>query len=467
MTATTEGNSGATARIAIIGAGPAGFYATDYLLKNGDIPVAVDLYDRLPTPHGLVRAGVAPDHAKIKNVTAKFEKTATLDGFRFFGNVDIGQDVSVEELCQHYHQILFTTGAQVDRRLGLPGEDLPRSYSATEFVAWYNGHPDYCDHVFDLSHKSAVIIGVGNVAVDVARILCRTTDELKTTDIADYAIDALASSNITEIHMLGRRGPAQAAFTNPEVKELGELPDADLVISPRDMELDNATETYLEENSDRLTLKKLEILTTASKTAPSGKRKKLFIHFLTSPTAFVGDDTGVTGVDTVRNELYLDDRGNIRPRATGETSHLPAGIVFRSVGYRGVAIPGVPFRDDWGTIPHKRGRILSSPDGEPVTGLYAAGWIKRGPSGVIGTNKADAVETAKSMLEDITSRTVLPGDKPAPDETADFIRSRVPDLFTFGDWRTIDTKEISRGSEQNRPRRKFTSYDTLIQARDS
>lgn len=460
-----QGTTDNPTRIAIIGAGPAGFYAADYLLKNGD--VEVDMYDRLPTPHGLVRAGVAPDHAKIKNVTAKFEKTASLDGFRFFGNVDIGADITVEELQQHYHQILFTTGAQVDRRLGLPGEDLPRSYSATEFVAWYNGHPDYCDHEFDLSHESVVIIGVGNVAVDVARILCRTTEELRTTDIADYAIDALDKSKVTEVHMLGRRGPAQAAFTNPEVKELGELCDADLVINPRDMQLDDATNAFLEENSDRLTLKKLEILNTAASEAPSGKRKRLFIHFLTSPTAFTGDESGVTAVETVRNELYTDDRGRIRPRSTSETEVLPAGVVFRSVGYRGVSIPGVPFRDDWGTMPHEAGRVLDAPDGSPVVGLYAAGWIKRGPSGVIGTNKADAVETAKSMLEDAASGRVLEVINPDRQATFDYVNSRVGDLFTFGDWQRVDEQEISRGSEQNRPRRKFTSYQTLIDAKNN
>ncbi|NND72770.1 MAG: FAD-dependent oxidoreductase [Rhodothermales bacterium] len=452
-------------RIAIIGAGPAGFYASDYLLRNGDDKVEVDLYDRLPTPHGLVRAGVAPDHEKIKNVTRKFEKTAEHSAFRFFGNVDIGVDITVDELKNHYHQILFTTGAQVDRRLGIPGEDLPRSYSATEFVAWYNGHPDYSELEFDLSVESAVIVGVGNVAVDVARILCRTTGELRVTDIADYAIDALAQSNIREVHMLGRRGPAQAAFTNPEIKELGEMADADLVISPRDVDLDPATLRFLEDHSDRIVTKKLEILTGASQNELSGKSCRLFIHFLTSPTALKGDDSGVTAVETVRNELYLDDRGSIRPRATDEIGELKAGVVFRSVGYRGVAVPGVPFRDDWGTIPHDGGRILDAPEGSPVTGLYAAGWIKRGPSGVIGTNKADAVESAQAMLEDAAAGVTLSPSVTDGVETEGIIRTRVPDSFSWSDWRIVDEKECARGAEQDRPRVKFTSYDTLVKAK--
>ena len=452
-------------RVAIIGAGPAGFFAADYLLKQSEVTVEVDMYDRLPTPHGLVRAGVAPDHGKIKNVTAKFEKTAGMDGFRFFGNVDIGRDISLADLKQHYHQILFTTGAQVDRKLGLPGEDLPRSYSATEFVAWYNGHPDYCNHVFDLSHESVVIIGVGNVAVDVARILCRTIEELSTTDIADYAIDALNESKVKEVHMLGRRGPAQAAFTNPEVKELGELPDADFIVDPRDMILDDATKILLEENNDRLTRKKLEILEQASLNKPSKKSRRLYLHFLSSPVEFIGDGSGVSGVEVVRNELFTDGRGSIRPRATDEKIVIPAGIVFRSVGYRGVAIPDVPFREDWGTIPHAGGRILDTPDGQHVTGLYAAGWIKRGPSGVIGTNKADAVESAQAILEDAASGKVLDPETSSSESILTFVKSRVPDLFTFSDWQRVDAKEIARGAAQNRPRSKFTSYDELIEAK--
>ena len=452
-------------RIAIIGAGPAGFYAADHLLKNKKVPVEVDLYDKLPTPHGLVRNGVAPDHEKIKNVTRKYEATATLPGFRFYGNVDIGTDVSVEDLKKYYHQILFTTGAQVDRRLGIPGEDLNRSYSATEFVAWYNGHPDYVNREFDLSVESVVIVGVGNVAVDVARILCRTFEELSTTDIADHALDALSQSNVREVHMLGRRGAAQAAFTNPEIKELANMQDADLMIDPADVELDDASRQFLEENPDRLTTKKLEILTGASEAGPSGKSRKLYIHFLTSPTELRGDEDGVHEVATVRNELYLAD-GRIRPRATDSTDVIPAGVVFRSVGYRGVAVSGVPFREDWGTIPNDRGRILTEPKGEQVTGLYSAGWIKRGPSGVIGTNKADAVETANCMLEDAVNGLMLNPTETDPSAVDAFVGNSA-DVFTWADWRKIDEAECARGEAQGRPRRKFATYEELTAARDS
>ena len=260
-------------RVAIIGAGPTGFYAADHLLKQKGHVVEVDLFDRLPTPYGLVRAGVAPDHQKIKSVTAAFDKVAAHPRFRFFGGVEFGRDLTAADLRRHYHQIVYTTGAQTDRRMGIPGEDLKGSHPATEFVAWYNGHPDYRDLRFDLSHERAAVVGVGNVAVDVARILCRSAEELAKTDIADYALEALRKSRIKEVYLLGRRGPAQAAFTNPEVKELGELADADVSVVPDEVELDPLSRAALRANPDRATAKKVEILQGYALRKPSGKSK--------------------------------------------------------------------------------------------------------------------------------------------------------------------------------------------------
>ena len=380
------GSADTPLRVAVIGAGPAGFYASAHLLKQKELNIEVDLYDKLPTPFGLVRGGVAPDHQKIKSVTRQYDKIASNPRFRFFGNVELGKHVTVEDLLQYYHQICYTTGTQTDRNLGIPGESLDRSHSATEFVAWYNGHPDYRHLTFDLSQKSVVVIGVGNVAVDVARILCRTGEELEKTDIADYALEALRKSNVEEVHMLGRRGPAQAAFTNPEVKELGEMEDADGFVLPEEAILDPLSKADLEANPDRKISRKLEIIEGLTETPVTAKSKKLVIRFLISPIELVDDGHGAVGsVKLVKNELYRNDKGTLRPRSTDVTETLEAGLVFRSVGYRGVPLPGVPFNDDWGLILNEKGRVLNPDTKQPLVGQYTAGWIKRGPSGVIGT----------------------------------------------------------------------------------
>ncbi|RMH65251.1 MAG: NADP oxidoreductase, partial [Bacteroidetes bacterium] len=278
-------------RVAIIGAGPAGFYAAGHLLGQSDLTVEVDLFDKLPTPHGLVRAGVAPDHQKIKNVTRVFDRIAALPGFRFFGNVCLGEHVTVDDLKRHYHQILYATGAQTDRTLGIPGEDLYGSHSATEFVAWYNGHPEFKDRTFDLAQERVAVIGVGNVAIDVARILCRTPEELERTDIADYALDALRASRVREVFILGRRGPAQAKFTNAEIKELGELEGADVCVPPDEAELDPLSAAELE-NAPRSVVTNVEIVQAYARRPLSGKPKRLTIRFLVSPVEVLDDGTG-------------------------------------------------------------------------------------------------------------------------------------------------------------------------------
>jgi len=452
-------------RVAIVGAGPAGYYAAEALLKQDDVVVEVDMFDRLPTPYGLVRAGVAPDHQKIKNVTAAFDKVAAHPRFRFFGGVELGRHLTVEDLRAHYHQILYSTGAQTDRRMGIPGEDLQGSHPATEFVAWYNGHPDYRDCRFDLSQERVAVVGVGNVAVDVVRILCRTPEELEKTDIAEHALEALRRSRVKEVYLLGRRGPAQAAFTNPEIKELGELADADVIVRPEEVELDEVSRAALERSGDRATMKKVEILQSFARRPPAGKRRRLYLRFLVSPVELMGDDRGrVTGIRLVRNTLYATESGAIQAKPTNEFEELPVGLVFRSVGYRGVPLPGVPFNESWGVILNERGRVLDPATRRPVVGEYAAGWIKRGPTGVIGTNKPDAAETVACMLEDARNGAVLSPAHPDRAAAERLVRERQPRYVSYEDWLKLDELEISRGRRLGRPRVKFCSVEEMLEA---
>ncbi len=462
---TTTGTAARPLRVAIIGAGPTGFYVADHLLRNTGVAVEVDMFDRLPTPYGLVRLGVAPDHQKIKFVTNAFDKVAASPGFRFFGGVDFGKHVTLADLKTHYHQIVYCTGAQTDRRMGIPGEDLAGSHPATEFVAWYNGHPDYRDCVFDLSQESVAVVGVGNVAVDVVRILCRTPEELATTDIADYALDALRKSRVREVYLLGRRGPAQAAFTNPEIRELGELPDADITAEPAEVELDPLSRAAVERSQDRPTLKKVEILREYARRPVSGKSKRLVLRFLVSPVELIGDDTGrVAAMRLVRNELYATSTGALQPRATDRFEEIPVGLVFRSVGYRGVPLSGVPFNESWGVILNDKGRVLDPGTKQPLVGEYTAGWIKRGPTGVIGTNKPDAAETVACMFEDLARGAVLEPAHPEAAAADAFVRQRQPSFVSYADWLKLDAIEVAQGRAQGRPRVKLTSVEEMFAA---
>ncbi len=452
-------------RVAVVGSGPAGFYTAEHLLKQTDVSVTVDMFDRLPTPYGLVRFGVAPDHEKIKNVTRVFDKVAARENFRFFGNVDVGTHVTLDDLRQHYHQICFATGAQTDRRMGIPGEDLQGSHPATEFVAWFNGHPDFRDYQFDLSAKRVAVVGVGNVAVDVARILCRTPEELEQTDIADYALEALRHSKVEEVYMLGRRGPAQAAFTNPEVRELGELPGADIVVLPGEAALDVLSQAELDESQDRTVKKKVEIVQGFAERKSEGKPRRLTIRFLVSPVELLGNDEGrVKSMRVVKNALYQTETGNLRPKATDEFEELPVDLVFRSVGYQGIPLPGLPFDDKWAVVLNVNGRVVQNDTEEPVLGIYVSGWIKRGPTGVIGTNKPDGAETVRTMLEDLAAGSVLePGDSD-PASVADLVRQRQPDLISYEDWLRLNQLEMAKGKPLGRPRVKFTSTVDMLAA---
>jgi ferredoxin--NADP+ reductase len=437
-------------RVAVVGSGPAGFYAAGALL-GADTPVEVDMIERLPTPWGLVRLGVAPDHPKIKSVSRAFERIAAQPGFRFVGNVEIGRDIHHRDLVELYDAVVYAVGAQSDRRMGIPGEDLPGSWAATEFVAWYNGHPDHQHLEFDLSGKRAVVIGNGNVAVDVARMLALTPEELAPTDTADAAIEAIGGSGIEEIVMVGRRGPAQAAFTTPELIELGELAGADVIVDAADLEGAEPEDTNSERN--------LEVLREYAAREPEGKPKRLVLRFLQSPAAIEGVER-VEAIELVRNRLEVDDAGTLRAVATDERETLEAGIVFRSVGYRGVALPEVPFDERSGTIPNERGRVTDD-TGNSAPGVYVAGWIKRGPSGVIGTNKKDATETVELLLEDLR-------DAPRKGKTADdvdaLLLERGARPVLYAGWTTIDELERTAGEKLGRPRVKLCTWDELLAA---
>ena len=462
---TTLGTTENPLRVAIVGSGPAAFYAADYLMKQPPLVVEIDMFDRLPTPYGLVRGGVAPDHQKIKSVTKVFEAIATRPNFRFYGNVEMGKHLTLADFKDHYHQILYAVGAQTDRRMGIPGEDLIGSHPATEFVAWYNGHPDFRDCQFDLSAERVAVVGVGNVAIDVARILSLTPKELAVTDMADYAIDALSHSRVKEVYLLGRRGPAQAAFTNPEIKELGELEDADAIVLPEEAQLDPLSQADVAARNDPTLQKKVEILQGFAQRAPLGKSRKLFVRFLISPVELLGDSAGrVVKMRTVRNVLYKTDTGTISPQPTDQFGALDVGLVFRSVGYRGMPLADVPFNEKWGVILNEKGRVIDPASRLPLPGQYASGWIKRGPSGVIGTNKPDSVETAVCMLEDVQKNVTLLPTQANAVSIDKLVRERQPKFFSFADWKELDKLEVAKGAVQGRPRVKFTCVDEMLVA---
>ena len=446
-------------RVAIVGSGPSGFYAAQALIKAG-IEVQIDIFDRLPCPYGLVRLGVAPDHQKIKNVIGVFERIAAKPNCRFLGNVTVGRDVTIQELRRHYDALIFANGAESDRRLNIPGEDLAGSHTATEFVAWYNGHPDYRDREFDLSKETAVVIGQGNVAVDVCRILAKTVDELKYTDIAQHALDALAESRVKDIYMVGRRGPVQAKFTQLEIKEMGQLEDCDPIVQAEDLQFDPVSQAEYDDPNNKSAQRIIPILTELASRKGAEKARRLHILFKKSPVEIRGGER-VQSIVLENNEL-VGEPFAVKARGTGATEELACGLLFRSVGYRGVPMPGVPFDDERGIVPNEEGRVMDG--GGAVRGLYAAGWIKRGPSGVIGTNKPDSQETVSALLEDLPN--LEPCQTPETDQILDLLAERGVRVVSFEDWKKIDQVEIQRGQEKGKPREKFPSTGEMLAALD-
>ncbi len=447
-------------RVAVVGAGPSGFYATEALLKS-DVPVCVDLIERLPSPYGLVRSGVAPDHPKLKQAIEVYKKVAEREGFRLLGNVTVGEDVTPQELSECYHAVIYACGAETDRRLGIDGEDLPGSHTATEFVGWYNGHPDYRDREFDFSHETAVIIGQGNVAADVARILSKSVDELKHTDIAQHALDALAESRIRTIAVVGRRGPVQAKFTGKELREFLELENCQTLIDPAELELNEASAAELEDQKLGAVPRK-NYESFQQMTPKEGKSRTCRMMFCRSPVEILGD-ARIECVVLERNELSGEPFSQ-RASGTGETEELECGLLFRSIGYRGVSIEGVPFYDSWGVIPNQAGRILEEQDGAVVPGLYTTGWIKRGPSGIIGTNRACAVETVGSLLEDLNS---LPEDRGGTEALLALLQGRGTRVVEFSEWQKIDAEEVRLGEPKGKPREKFTRREEMLAVLES
>lgn len=447
-------------RVAIIGAGPAGFYAAESLLKKSDLSLTIDFFNRFPTPFGLVRDGVSPDHQSIKSVIRIFDKILADPRVRFFGNVNYGSDIHHDELKRFYDQIIYAYGAQADRRMGIPGEDLPNSYPATAFVGWYNGHPDYCTLPIDLSCERAVVVGNGNVAMDVARMLVLSPDVLMKTDIADHALERLRESKVREVVVLGRRGPAQAAFKNPEIKELGKLDGVDILVDPRDLELDPISTATIEQ--DRSAKINLDILRDYAARTEHSAPRRIIMRFLASPVEILGTDGHITAVKIEHNALVPDARGSLQAQGTGEFETIEAGLVLRSIGYRSVPVEGVPFNFKNHTINNISGRVVQPETGEPLPGEYVVGWAKRGPSGLIGNNKPDSAATVESMLADLETLPAISDDQRDPSQIEDFLREREVDYVTYKDWKILDQYEISCGAPHGRPRVKLTTVTEML-----
>jgi ferredoxin--NADP+ reductase len=457
------GTPDAPLRVAIIGSGPSGFYAAEHLQEQDGLEVQIDMYDRLPTPFGLVRGGVAPDHQKIKSVTRVYDKIAAHPEFRFYGNVEMGRDITHDDLTAYYHAIIYAVGARTDRRMGIPREHLPGSHSATEFVGWYNAHPDFRHLGFDLSSESAAVVGNGNVAMDLARILASPPEVLTQTDIAEHALRALSENGIREIHVLGRRGPAQAAFTNKELKELGELPGVDVVVDPAVVELDPLSAAEVERTPNRTRDRNLEILRGFAARPPTGASRRIVLHFLVSPVEIVGSER-VERLRIVHNELDESEDGSIRPRPTERTTTLPVRLVFRAIGYQGVPLPGIPFDAMRGVIPNEAGRIIDPVGGGPVEGEYVVGWIKRGPQGIIGTNKPDSQETVDMLLADLHAGNLHKLEVPPRAVLERLLSERRRDFVSYEDWQLIDMLEQERGKAIGSPRVKFSRVEEMLHA---
>lgn len=432
-----------TIKVAVIGSGPSGFYTVDALLK-GDPDVQIDMIERLPTPFGLIRGGVAPDHQTTKKVSRVYEKTALSDRVDYFGNVEVGRDVSLDELKEFYDAIVLAVGAPRDRKLGIPGEDKVGVFGSADFVGWYNGHPDFTELNPNLNTSTVVVIGNGNVAVDAARVLVKTPEEMAETDIADHAADAIEAAPITDVYMVGRRGPIEAKFTNVELREMGKLHNCIPVIDASQL-----PETVEGEWSDRdLRLKERNLATMKEfpEVDPTGKTKRVHFTFYAKPVEILGGDT----VEGIRMERTRVEDG--RSVGTGEFFEIECGLVIPAIGYYSEPFPGVPFDEANGIVVHDEGRVGD--------GVYAAGWIKRGPTGVIGTNKPDGEIAATQIFEDVTD-----SDKPGHPALAALLDERGVRVVTYDDWKAIEAAEIA-SAKPGAPRRKMVTVDTMIEALD-
>lgn len=436
--------------VAVVGSGPSGFYAAGGLLDRDDLDVRVDMYERLPTPWGLVRFGVAPDHPKIKSVSSVYAKTAADESFRFFGNVEVGTDVTRDELAERYDAVIYAVGTPSDRRLGIPGEDLPGSVAAVDFVGWYNGHPDYADRSFDLSGERAVVIGNGNVALDVARILCSPVESLAKTDIADHALEALRHSNITEVLVVGRRGPAQTSFTTPELRELPEFTQAMVDVRP-----DEVAEIPDEDQLPKVAQRNLQVLRQYAEQSPEPGSRHIAMRFRRSPIELRGDDR-VRQLVLGHNELRTAENGRVVAHDTGEREVVDTGLVLRAVGYRGAPLAGLPFDDKRAIIPNEQGRIIGTER------EYVVGWIKRGPTGIIGTNRKDAMETVQRLIADLEDGSLVRHATTDPDTVEEWLLKHQPDLVTEHGWRRIDASELAAGERTGRPRIKLCTTEELL-----
>lgn len=442
-------------QIAVVGSGPSGFYAAEALLRCGH-PVRINIFERLPTPFGLVRSGVAPDHPKLKQSISVFERIVQSPEVNFFGNVTVGLDISVEELRETHHAIVFAYGSQNDRRMNIPGEDLTGSHTATEFVGWYNGHPDYRDRNFDLDQEAVAIIGQGNVAADVCRILTKPVDQLRTSDIAEHALDELSRSRVRDIYVIGRRGPAQAKFTTKELRELTAISDSVATVDPSDLSLGSACQTELSDHTNAAAAKNLEIFRSISVNSPGSAKRTIHFRFYASPVELLGMQR-VQQLSLVRNALQGPAFSQVAI-PSGAIQNLSCGLVFRSIGYQGSPMPGLPFDFSRGILPNRKGRIV---DGERTqSGMYVTGWLKRGPSGIIGTNRADSIETVEALLADLP--VLLTAPKLGMESLMPILERRCGCIVQLADWQSIDAAEIERGRKRGKPREKFVRIEDML-----
>ena len=445
-------------RVAVVGAGPSAFYTAEALLKQTP-GIQVDLFDRLPVPFGLVRTGVAPDHQNIKGVVKIYDKIAATPGFRFFGNVRLGRDLAVDDLTAHYHQVVYAFGCESDTKLAVPGEDLAGVHAATDFVGWYNGHTDHRAHRFDLANARRVaIVGNGNVAMDVARVLLAPAEHLAPTDIADHALEVLRTSRVEEVVLLGRRGPAQAAFSPKEIEEIAELPDVDVLVDPADAAVDPLSASWLEKEGARSQQRNVKFLQERAAAGPSGKRKRLRCRFLVGPTEILGAGK-VQQVRIEHMQLVAAADGTPRPQPRGTSEELAVDLLFKAIGYRGVPVPGVPFDDKKGIVPNVDGRVVDKPGGAVRVGHYAVGWCKRGPTGLIGTNSLDAKATVEAMRQDAEAGKLL---QPRAGDIARLLQARGVDVVSWQDWQRLDAFELQQGQQRGKLRQKLVGIDEMM-----